>query len=186
VNTDLLAQSVRTYLANQRKTTAKAKARSEVSRTTKKVYRQKGTGGARHGDRKAPIYVGGGKAHGPTGEQNFTLTMPKKMKVAALKSALSLKATEGKVVGVAGLGDIKTPKTKTVNTLLQSILTDKDFRKVALVLGPDMKIAVKASRNLAKATPYNVDTLTTYDVINSHTLVVSVEALEILTKRLVK
>ena len=185
INEALMAQAVRVYLANQREAAAQTKTRSEVKRTTKKVYRQKGTGGARHGSRRAPIYVGGGVAHGPTGEQNYSLRLPQKMKIAALKSALSLKASVGKVIAVSGLETMKEPKTKDITKLLEKI-TNKNYRKVALIYTPGMNVLVKSSRNLAQAAGYNVNRLTTYDVIHNDTLIVSLEALEDLTKRLTK
>ena len=89
INKPLLSQAVRVYLANQRDARARAKTRAQVKGSNRKIYRQKGTGGARHGDNKAPIFVGGGKAHPPKGI-NRRLSLPKKMKQLALKSALSI------------------------------------------------------------------------------------------------
>ena len=89
INSSLMAQAIRVYLSNQRQAPAKTKSRGEVKVTKKKVWRQKGTGRARHGSRNAPIFVGGGKAHGPSGTQNYKLKMSKKMKKASLFSALS-------------------------------------------------------------------------------------------------
>ena len=80
VNQALMTQAVRVYLSNQRQTPAQTKSRSQVKVTKSKIWRQKGTGRARHGSKNAPIFVGGAKAHGPTGEQNFKLKMSKKMK----------------------------------------------------------------------------------------------------------
>jgi LSU ribosomal protein L4P len=111
VNPPLMAQAVRVYLANQRKAHPKTKTRAEVNRTKAKWYRQKGTGRARHGSRAAPIFVGGGVAHGPTGEQNYQLKMPKKMKKAALFSALTSKFKEKEILVVKGLEKIE-PKPK--------------------------------------------------------------------------
>ena len=74
-NLSILSQAVRVYLSNQRTAQAKSQTRAEVNRTTKKVYKQKGTGGARHGSRRAPIYVGGGIAHGPRGMQNYKMSL---------------------------------------------------------------------------------------------------------------
>src|SRR3990170_3346380 len=94
----LLAQAVRIFLSNQRRAAAKTKTRAEVAKTTAKMYKQKGTGRARHGSYAAPIFVGGGVAHGPTGEQNYTSKMPKKMKKLAIESAFSDRAKDKKVV----------------------------------------------------------------------------------------
>src|SRR5260221_7335072 len=85
-----VAQAVRVYLGNQRQGTAKVKTRGEVERTKKKWYKQKGTGGARHGARSAPIFVGGGVSHGPTGTTDWSLKMSKPMRKVALRTALSM------------------------------------------------------------------------------------------------
>ena len=86
VNDDLMAQAVRVYLANQRQGNAHTKSRGEINLTTGKWYRQKGTGRARHGAKSAPIFVGGGVAHGPR-KKDYTLSLSKNMKKAAVKSA---------------------------------------------------------------------------------------------------
>ena len=89
-SSDLIAQAIRVYLFNQRSSYAKTKTRSEVAGTRKKVWSQKGTGNARHGNRTAPIFVGGGSALGPDGHQNYTLKMGKKMKEKQADNAVSL------------------------------------------------------------------------------------------------
>lgn len=96
INRDLMHQSLVRQLANKRLGTHKAKGRSEVNRSTKKIYRQKGTGNARHGSRRAPIFVGGGVAHGPL-PRSYEKKMPRKMRRAALRSALSVKAGNGDI-----------------------------------------------------------------------------------------
>ena len=100
-NKALIAQAVRVYLANQRQGNAATKTRGEVIGTTKKIYRQKGTGRARHGAAKAPIFVGGGVAHGPH-PHDFSMEFPKKMKQKALISALSEKTQAGSIKVVEG------------------------------------------------------------------------------------
>ena len=97
VSPALLAQAVRVYLGNQRRAHAKTKTRAEVAKTTAKMYKQKGTGRARHGSYAAPTFVGGGISHGPDGRQNHHKEMPKKMKRLALLGALTEKAKEKKV-----------------------------------------------------------------------------------------
>src|SRR3990170_5938571 len=94
----LLAQAVRVYLANQRLAQARAKTRGEVKGSGKKIWRQKGTGRARHGDAQAPIFVGGGVAHGPTGRENYKLKLPKRLKRRALFAALTQKIEEKELV----------------------------------------------------------------------------------------
>src|SRR3990167_4064766 len=98
----LLAQAVRIFLSNQRRAAAKTKTRAEVAKTTAKMYKQKGTGRARHGSYAAPIFVGGGVAHGPSGEQNYKMSLPVKMRRLALLGALSAKAEAKQVMVVTG------------------------------------------------------------------------------------
>ena len=117
INEPLMAQAVQAYLSNQRKAKAKAKHRGEVTGSRRKIWRQKGTGRARHGDRYAPIFVGGGVAHGPTGEENYSLKLTRKMRRVALISALSAKWKEQKILFVENLGTIE-PKTKKAAQLL--------------------------------------------------------------------
>jgi len=111
INESLMAQAVRVYLSNQRKSRTKTKSRGEIVLTKAKWFRQKGTGRARHGARSAPIFVGGGVAHGPTGEQNYHLKMSKKMKKQALFSALTSKFKANEVMVIKDLAKIE-PKTK--------------------------------------------------------------------------
>src|SRR3972149_10400244 len=101
VNLNLLAQAIHVYEDRSHNALAKAQTRAEVERTKKKWYRQKGTGGARHGAKSAPIFVGGGVAHGPRPVKR-ELTLPKKMARQAFSVALTLKAKEGKVLGLKG------------------------------------------------------------------------------------
>lgn len=119
VNEALLAQALHVYRDRSHPGLSKVKTRSQVDLTKAKAYRQKGTGRARHGAKSAPIFVGGGVAHGPKGEKR-TLLLPKKMKQKALVSALSLKAKEGKVAGASDLSQIK--KTKDAQALVNNII----------------------------------------------------------------
>ena len=123
-NEQLLAQSVLVYLSNKRQGTSKTKTRSEVSRTTRKWYKQKGTGNARHGARDATLFVGGGIAHGPTGLENWNKSLTKQQKKQALVAALS-----AQIENIIVNDEIETVngKTKLVNNLLNEIL--KTFNK---------------------------------------------------------
>ena len=98
VNEILLAQYRRVFLNNQRRAKPKSKTRGEVTGSGKKIWRQKGTGRARHGDRYANIFVGGGVAHGPTGKENYSLKLTRKMRQSALSSALSQKQASQKTI----------------------------------------------------------------------------------------
>lgn len=133
-NLSLLAQAVRVYEDRKHLGLAKARTRAEVERTKKKVYAQKGTGGARHGARSAPIFVGGGVAHGPKGIKRV-LTLPTKMKRKALAVALSLKAKEGEVVLVDGVSSFK--KTSDVQNLLNRLDKEKKVSKFTFVLSEE-------------------------------------------------
>ena len=97
INRDLMHQALVRQMANARRGSHNTQTRSEVSRTTAKWYRQKGTGRARHGSRRAPIFVGGGVAHGPK-QRSYTKDMPRKMRRGALRSALSVKAQNGDII----------------------------------------------------------------------------------------
>lgn len=174
VNLGLIAQAVRVFLANQRQATAKAKGRGEVKGSGRKIYRQKGTGHARHGDKYAPIFVGGGSAHGPSGFQNFTLKMSKTMKQKALFSALTSVLQEKRVY-VVKLEKFE-PKTKNIFSLLKDLKIDGS--KLLLVV-PEMKLdIVKAARNIKKLKILPVGNLNTYEVINNGNLVFLLESIE--------
>jgi large subunit ribosomal protein L4 len=184
VNEDLMTQAIRVHRGNQRQANAKTLTRSQINRTTKKIYRQKGTGGARHGSRKAPIYVGGGIAHGPRGNQNYSLDLTKKMKIAALKSALSQKATNNNIMIIQGLDKVKEPKTQKFASFLQKAIQNP--RKVSIILDADMQNAKKSIANLPYASAIESSTLNTYQVINTNTLILTEESLKTLKQRLAK
>lgn len=146
-NLPLLAQAVRVYEDRKHLGLAKAKTRADVERTKKKWYKQKGTGGARHGARSAPIFVGGGVAHGPKGVKR-TLTLPVKMKRKALAVALSIKAKEAEVVLVDGLDILKKTKDaqNLVNKIVKNEARDKKVTKFTFVVSDE---ALEVARVLA-------------------------------------
>lgn len=141
INRDLMHQALVRQLANARLGTHKAKGRSEISRTTAKVYRQKGTGNARHGSRRAPIFVGGGVAHGPL-PRKYTKRMPRQMRRAALRSALSVKAGNGDIV-VLDEVTMKAPKTKDMVSFVQKVAGDGSA--LLLLAGHDENVEKSAS-----------------------------------------
>ena len=179
VNANLVAQAVRAYLSNQRQGNAHTKTRAEVDRTKKKVYRQKGTGGARHGSKNAPLYVGGGRAHGPKNFENYSLTMPKKMARLALLSALSDKFSSKKVV-VADIEGIE-PKTK----VLVRLLSKMGLSSGTIIHSGDPNL-YKAGRNLKSVQMARAQELNTYTVIKSRMLILTSQAVEVLKGRLEK
>ena len=185
-NPQLLAQAVRVYLSNQRKARAKTKTRGEVRGSRRKIWRQKGTGRARHGDRYAPIFVGGGIAHGPTGEENYKKRMPKKMIRKALAVALSGKAKDKEIRVITGLEKI-TGKTKEMARFLK-VLTNKEkikkkTPKFLLVLPEKMEKVVRAGRNIPNLEIVLAQNLNTYQVSNNDLLLLSKEAIKKLEER---
>ena len=160
VNVNLLSQAIRVYEDRKHPGLSKVKTRGEIIRTTKKVYRQKGTGGARHGAKSAPIFVGGGVTHGPKGVKRV-LNLPKKVKKRALDMALSLKAKDGLVVMVEGIEKIK--KTKEGRRIVNLLMKDFEIGKVTFVLTKDSEVR-RFLRNLEDISLRNIDNLNVHDV----------------------
>lgn len=180
VNMRLLAQYERVYQANQRQGNASAKTRGEVSGSTKKIYRQKGTGNARHGSRKAPIFVGGGVVFGPL-PHNFDLSLNKKQIQKSLAMALHVKQEEKALVGfVVEVMELK--KTKEIANLLKKI---KIARNTMLIL-PEVaaKEIVFAARNIPFVTIHSAHTVNAHDVMRSHFIIFVGDTLEKIAKRL--
>lgn len=181
VNTQLMAQAVRVYLANQRVGTASTKTRGEVEGSTRKIYKQKGTGRARHGGVRAPIFVGGGIVFGPK-PRDFTLSFPKKMKRLALASALTSKLLEKNVIVVDGLENIE-PKTKVMVATLQTIGA---IGKTLIVTSVHAQSVVRAGKNIEGVDILPAHTLHTYAVLNHKNLVFTKEAILVLKETFTK
>lgn len=147
-NLPLLAQAVRVYEERSHIGFAKTKTRTEVNRTTKKIYKQKGTGGARHGARSAPIYVGGGTAHGPKPIRRV-LTLPKKMVKLALAQALTRKLSQKQIVVISGID--KLVKTNEAREFLTRIAKAEEIKsnKFTFVLSEKNAIVKRYLKNLA-------------------------------------
>jgi large subunit ribosomal protein L4 len=168
-NLNLLAQAYRVYSWRGHIGLAKTKTRSEVERTKKKVYRQKGTGGARHGSKSAPIYVGGGIAHGRTGIRRI-LVLPKKMKNKALKMALNLKAKNNELIFVKDLS--KFNKTKDVQNLINQVLKDLKIKKrPKITFVHKEKSNLKAFANLENSDQFQYQNLNALKVLNGGLLI---------------
>lgn len=181
VNPTLMAQAVRVYLANQRQGNASTKTRGEVSLTTAKWYRQKGTGRARHGAKSAPIFVKGGVAHGPH-PRDYSLSMPTKMKRAALFSALTAQLKSGNVIVVAGLEKV-APKTKSMAGVLKKV----EAGKKALVVMPSLLESVfKAGRNIKGVSLSPAQELSTYTVLDAKKIIFMKEAIDKISETFVK
>ncbi len=175
VNVPLMHQALVRQLANARLGTHKTKTRGEVNRTTAKWYRQKGTGRARHGSRNAPIFVGGGIAHGPK-PRSYEQRMPKKMRRAALRSALSAKAGQQQIVVVDRL-ELPEPKTREMREVLSRLNVGED----ALILLPGRNETVERSvRNLPKVKALHASYLNIRDLLQYEKVVMPLGALQVI------
>ena len=168
-NEHVIWLDVKQYLANQRQGTHKTKERNEITGSTRKLIRQKGGGGARRGDIKSPLLVGGGRAFGPQ-PRDYGFKINKKTKVLARKSALSLKAKNSAIVVVEDF-DFDTPKTKSLVELTQKLqLTDK---KLLFVLPEQNKNVYLSARNLGKVKVITASEINTYGIMNCGNLVIT-------------
>ena len=170
---------VKQYLANHRQGTSKSKDRSEVDYSTKKMGRQRGGGGARHGSIKAGIYVGGGRIHGPE-PRDYHFKLNKKVKQLARVSALSLKAADNAIVIVEPF-KMDAPKTKEFEGILSNIKAGD--RKVLFVLPENSDNIFLSSRNLPEVKVITVDQINTYVIMNSRSLVLVDGVQDILAER---
>ena len=164
---------VKQYMANKRQGTHKSKERSEVSGSTRKLIRQKGSGGARRGDINSPVMVGGGRVFGPR-PRNYSFKLNKKVKSLARKSALSLKAQEYAIFVVEDF-TFEAPKTKEFISIAQNLkVADK---KLLLVLGSENKNVYLSARNVPKAKVVTTSELNTYKVLDCANLVLTESSL---------
>lgn len=179
-NGSLLAQAVRIFLSNQRKAKAHAKTRGEVRGSTVKIWRQKGTGRARHGSRKAPIFVGGGAVFGPTGGQNYSRKLSQKMRQKSLLTVLTEKIKEKKIFLTK---DLEFKKTKEAQAFLE---------KVRQGLSPKGKIAFLVEKNegnrrylknLPEISILSTEALNVYSLLKNDLLLLSENGLKSLEKR---
>ena len=165
---------VKQFLANQRQGTHKSKERSEVSGSTRKLHKQKGTGGARIGDINSPVLVGGGRVFGPK-PRDYRFKLNKKVKALARKSALTYKAQENAIVVVEDFS-FEAPKTKEFVALTKKLqVADK---KIVLVLSDQNKNVYLSARNLTNARVITLSDLNTYRVLDNKALVLTESALE--------
>ncbi|HRH66847.1 MAG TPA: 50S ribosomal protein L4 [Bacteroidia bacterium] len=170
---------VKQFLANQRQGTHKSKERAEIARTTKKLKRQKGTGGARAGSMKSPLFVGGGRVFGPR-PRDYSFKLNKKLKHLACLSALSYKA---KAQGISILENftMDSPKTKGYTDILKNLnLSDK---KTLVVLPQHDNNIYLSSRNLQRNKVTTAAELNTYDVMNAQTIVLVEGSVPVLENR---
>ena len=158
---------VKQYLANQRQGTHKSKERWEVAYSTKKIVRQKGSGGARHGSIKSGTFVGGGRIFGPQ-PRNYGFKLNKKLKQLARFSALSYKAKDN-VITVVEPFAMEAPKTKEFISILNNIKANS--RRVLFVLPENSNNIYLSSRNLENVKVVNVNEINTYDIMNAYSVV---------------
>jgi len=171
---------VKQYLANQRQGTSKTKERNEVSGSTRKIKRQKGTGTARAGSIKNPIFVGGGRIFGPQ-PRDYRFKLNKKVKQLARKSALTYKAKDNGILVVEDFS-LEAPKTREYASIISNLkIGDK---KSLLVLSEPNKNIYLSSRNLPNTKVVLYSELTTYDILNSTSLVFVESSLENIQKSL--
>ena len=173
---------VKQFLANQRQGTHKSKQRNEIAGSTRKLYKQKGTGGARAGSIKSPLFNGGGRVFGPQ-PRDYSFKLNKKLKSLARKSALTYKAQDSSIIV---LEDFNFDSIKTKNYVqLANDLNVTDV-KTLLVLGTANENVYLSSRNLKKSKVITVDQLNTYDVLNAGTLLLTTGAVKTLEEALAK
>ena len=181
-NDHVLYLDVKQYLANQRQGTAKAKERSEVSGSTRKLGRQKGGGGARRGYINSPVLVGGGRVFGPK-PRDYRFKLNKKVKVLARKSALSYKAQENAVIVVEDF-NFEAPKTKEFINITKNLKVEG--KKTLLVLPEVDKNVYLSARNLQRAEVMTANTINAYKVLNAEVLVVTEKSLQTIDQILTK
>jgi large subunit ribosomal protein L4 len=178
IRADILQRCVTWQLAKRRAGTHKIQVRNEVSRTGKKMYKQKGSGGARHGSRRAAQFVGGAKAHGPV-VRSHEIGLPKKVRALALRHALSSKVVSGSLM-VLDDAALDTPKTAALRGQLEAI----GLKNALIIAGPEVDANFRlAARNIVGIDVLPTAGLNVYDVLRRDSLVLTRAALEAITHR---
>jgi len=165
---------VKQYMANKRQGNAKSKERSEISGSTRKLGRQKGGGGARHGDINSPLLIGGGRVFGPK-PRDYSFKLNKKVKQLARKSALTYKAQENAIVVVEDF-NLDAPKTKEFVNIAKNLKVDG--KKVLLVMPDTNKNVYLSVRNLQRADVIEAQNVNTYKILNADVLVITENSLK--------
>lgn len=179
-NRTVMFEDVRRFLANQRQGTAKTKERSEITGSTRKLFRQKGTGGARRGDIKSPILRGGGTVFGPK-PHKYTVGMTRKQIQLARKSALSLKAS-GDAIRVVERFEFEAPKTQEMVRILQNF--ELDGKKVLVLTSGKVETVYKSGRNIPGVQVLEANKPATYQIMNADLILVQDDAVELLQEGL--
>jgi large subunit ribosomal protein L4 len=165
---------VKQYLAHQRQGTHKTKERAEINKSTRKIKKQKGTGGARAGSLKSPVFVGGGRIFGPR-VRDYEFKLNKKVKQVARKSALTYKVKESSLAIIEDF-NFESPKTKQFVEILNNLNLNE--KKSLFILNESNKNVYLSSRNLEGSKVLNVSELTTYDILNANNVVISESSLK--------
>lgn len=181
-NADLLHQAVRIAFANKRQVLASTKDRNEVSGGGRKPWKQKGTGRARHGSIRSPLWKGGGVSFGPTSERNFKLKISKKMARKAFLTALSSKAKDNEILILEDL-KLSAPKTKEMANVMKNFPQIKTG--LLILAGKKDESLKRAGRNLPNMSVTNMDNLNILDVLKYQYLIFSKDSFEYLNKKYV-
>jgi large subunit ribosomal protein L4 len=175
---DLIQRYVVWQLAKRRAGTHKVKNRAEINRTGKKVYRQKGTGSARHGSQRVNLFRGGGRSFGPV-VRSHAIDLPKKVRALALKHALSAKAKDGAII-VVDKATVKDGKTKALQTTFEHL----GLANALIIDGAEVEASFRlAARNIPNIDVLPVQGINVYDILRRHTLVLTKAAVEALEAR---
>ena len=178
INNDLLHQAVKAQEGNSRLGLAHAKDRSEVSGGGKKPWRQKGTGRARHGSNRSPIWIGGGVTFGPRNERNYSLKINKKAKRRALSMALTSKVKDKELMVLDSLS-LAEAKTKELNGILNTLLGDS--RRSVLIITPETSVNVsRSAKNLQKVEVVDAKSLNVVDVLKYKTAILTQDSIPVI------
>ena len=173
VNEHVLYEAVKNQLANKRQGTQSTKTRAEVRGGGKKPWRQKGTGRARHGSSRSPIWVGGGVTFGPK-PRDYSYKLPKKVKRLALKSALSSKVEDKEIIVLDDL-KLEEIKTREIKNILANLNASK---KAVIVMDEKDDVIVKSAKNIPNVVTLTVNTLNVYDILNSDSFIITKDAVK--------
>jgi large subunit ribosomal protein L4 len=175
-NDHVIYLDVKHYMANKRQGTHKSKERSEISGSTRKLIRQKGGGGARRGDKKSPLLIGGGRVFG-TKPKDYSFKLNKKVKDLARKSALSYKIKENAIIVMENI-TMDTPKTRVIVKLMKDLNVDK--KSTLIVLDKTDKVIYLSARNLTKTDVITASELNSYAILNASNLILTESSVSVI------
>lgn len=184
VNQSLIAQYIRVFMSNARQGTSSTKTRGEVRGGGRKPWKQKGTGRARHGSSRSPIWVGGGITHGPK-PKSWNLSLPKKMKKLALISALSFQAKKDSIKVLEAL-QVDSSKTKDLDNILRTINKNNEKAKTLIVTKDNNISARRSAQNLSNTYVSMVQNLSTMDVLRANSVILEKDAVTYLNDKYAK